>query len=197
MSELSGGQTARQWLERQLEGLGSVYNAGVRSPNFREWRQATLTCIQRIWPSEPARSERFMRIPFSPPMGRPAERDVREYFERGCGEAGSLLKGYIAEIASVGLGDPGAASASAAAAAPGTGTREDGFPTVDLPGLAGAPPSPDSQHPPQAAARGPSGSAGNSVTKPKPRLKDMLGFFDVSPQPDACRGYLRGPFRRA
>lgn len=181
MSELSGGQTARQWLERQLEELGSLYNAGVRSPAFREWRQATLTCVQRIWPSEPARPERFRRIPFSPPMGRPAERDVREYYERGCGEAGSLLKDYIAEIASVGLSDPNAAAASAATAPPGPGTSEDGFPTVDLPGFAGAR-SPDSQ-----PAHAPVGSAGNAGIPPKPRLKDMLGFFDepvVANMPD-------------
>jgi hypothetical protein len=160
MPENSPGQNARQMLERQLEGLGSLYNAGVRSPNFREWRQATLTCIQRIWPAEPARPERFRRIPFSPPMGRPGEREVREYFERGCGEAGSLLKDYIAEIASSGLPNPGVTSMPAAGAVPAAGKSDDDFPTVNLPG--------------------PGGGRGSAATPPKPRLKDLLGFSDAS-----------------
>ena len=103
-----GAQTARQVLERQLNELGGLFNAGVRAQTFREWRQATLTCIQRLWPGDPSRSERFRRIPFSAPMGRPGEREVREYFERGCGEAGTLLKEYIAEVSASGA--PGAAT---------------------------------------------------------------------------------------
>jgi hypothetical protein len=158
MSDLSAAQSARQMLERQLEQLGSLYNAGVRSPNFREWRQATLTCIQRIWPAEPARPERFRRIPFSPPMGRPGEREVREYFERGCGEAGSLLKDLIAEIASVGVPSSGTAP-GAAAAPPAAGGSDDDFPTVELPGP---------------------GAAG-AATPPRPRLKDLLGFSEAAP----------------
>jgi hypothetical protein len=161
MSELSAGQNARQMLERQLAALGSLYNAGVRSPNFREWRQATLTCIQRIWPAEPARPERFRRIPFSPPMGRPGEREVREYYERGCGEAGSLLKDYIAEIATSGLPSPGAGSVPAAGAPPVPGRNDDDFPTVNLPG--------------------PGAGGGSAPSPPKPRLKDLLGFSEADP----------------
>jgi len=158
VSEISAGQHARQMLERQLAALSSLYNAGVRSPNFREWRQATLTCIQRIWPAEPARPERFRRIPFSPPMGRPAEREVREYYERGCGEAGSLLKDYIAEIASVGLPSAPAPSMTPAGAPPAPGANDDDFPTLDLPGP----------------------GAGPAAAPPRPRLKDLLGFSEAS-----------------
>ena len=152
-------QAARKMLERQLEELGSLYNAGVRSPVFREWRQGTLTCIQRIWPAEPAKSERFRRIPFSAPMGRPAEREVREYFERGCGEAAGLLKDLIQEIATVGLG--AGAGPSALAPLPTMGSDDEAFPTVELPG--------------PSAAQAP----------PKPRLKDLLGFTDAALGADA------------
>src|SRR5437773_1490256 len=162
MSELSPGQAAKQMLQRQLDELGSMFNAGVRSQSFREWRQNTLTCIQRIWPAEPARPERFRRIPFSPPMGRPGEREIREYFERGCGEAGGLLKGYIQEIATVGVPQPGAGAAGAGSApVPG---KDDDYQTLDLPG-------------PSTATRA---GASAPPTPPKPRLKDLLGFTDAA-----------------
>ena len=162
MPDASAGQAARQMVERQLAELGSLYNAGVRSPMFREWRQATLTCIQRIWPADPAKSERFRRIPFSPPMGRPGEREVREYYERGCGEAASLLKELIAEIASVGVAD--AAAPSHALGAPHLpGIEDDGIPTVDLPGSEVAPPVAQPHVRPPAGAGGPPASS-------KPRL---------------------------
>jgi hypothetical protein len=161
MADLAPNQSAKQMLERQLEQLGSLYNAGVRSQNFREWRQNTLTCIQRIWSADPAKSERFRRIPFSPPMGRPGEREVREYYERGCGEAGSLLKGMIAEISTVGLANQGAAASPAPApGAPGAG--EDDFPTVELPG-------------------------GSAMLPPRPRLKDLLGFAEAASDPEPQR----------
>ena len=158
MSEAAA--TARRWLTRQLEELGGLFNAGVRSPVFKQWRQNTLTCIQRIWPGDAAKSERFQRIPFSPPMGRPDEREVREYFAKGCGEALSLLKQYIEEIEVVGVPEQ---SGAATAAQFGHGTDEGAFPTMDLSGT---------------------GAAGSSAPRPvksamkivKPRLKDLLGF---------------------
>jgi hypothetical protein len=105
-------------------------------------------------------------------MGRPAEREVREYYERGCGEAGSLLKDYIAEIATSGLPNPGAASIPAAGALPARGRNDDDFPTVDLPGP---------------------GGGGTAATPPKPRLKDLLGFSEATHSappavPDAAAG---------
>jgi len=162
MAELTPGQSAQQMIQRQLDELGSLFNAGVRSQSFREWRQNTLTCIQRIWPAEPARPERFRRIPFSPPMGRPGEREIRDYYERGCGEAASLLKDYIQEIATVGAPQPGA-GASGAGAAPVPG-RDDDYATLDLPG-------------PSAAA---GAGAVAPPSPPKPRLKDLLGFTDAA-----------------
>jgi hypothetical protein len=96
-------------------------------------------------------------------MGRPAEREVREYFERGCGEAGSLLKDYIAEIATSGLPSPAAGSMPAAGAPPVPGRSDDDFPTVNLPA---------------------SGAGGGSApSPPKPRLKDLLGFSEAEPSP--------------
>src|SRR5215813_8515465 len=167
MAELSPGQSAKQMLEKQLQSLGSLYNAGVRSQTFREWRQATLTCIQRIWPAEPARPERFRRIPFSPPMGRPDERAVREYYERGCSEASSLLKDYIAEIATVGL--PGQAATTPGAGPPAPGQADDDFPTVELPGPT-------------------SGVSAAGATPAKPRLKDLLGFTEIDGAAPAAKG---------
>ncbi|HEY2955400.1 MAG TPA: hypothetical protein VGK89_09165 [Candidatus Eisenbacteria bacterium] len=175
MSDPSASATARQWMARQLEELGGLYNAGVRSPVFKQWRQNTLTCMQRIWPGEPGKSERFRRIPFSPPMGRPAERDIREYFERGCGEAASLLKDYIAEIESTGV----SAQSGAAPAGPlQLPSDEASFPTVDLSG-AGAAAAPDGPRPPKAPMK-----------IARPRLKDLLGFTrdllgfaEVPPEP--------------
>ena len=175
MPDPGASQGARQMLERQLEGLGSLYNAGVRSPNFREWRQATLTCIQRIWPADPAKSERFRRIPFSPPMGRPGEREVREYYERGCGEAASLLKDYIAEIARVGVAGPPAPPSHAMGAPPIPTAEEDGFLTLELPGSGAAPPP--VAHAPQPAGHAPAGG-GSPPASSQPRLKDLLGFSD-------------------
>ena len=168
MSELSPGQAAKQMLQRQLDELGSLYNAGVRSQSFREWRQATLTCIQRIWPTEAGKSERFRRIPFSPPMGRPGEREVREYFERGCGEAGSLLKDYIAEVASIGLSNS-ETMAPAAGSPPAPGQGGDDFPTVELPKPSG-------------------GAHAAGAVPPKPRLKDMLGFAEATQDPPLAHG---------
>lgn len=183
MTDHPAGQAARQMVERQLEELGSLYNAGVRSPMFREWRQATLTCIQRIWPADPAKSERFRRIPFSPPMGRPGEREVREYYERGCGEAASLLKELIAEVASAGIAGPPAAPSHAMGASHVPGIEDDGIPTVDLPGSGSASPAADAARDvrPAAGAGGPSPSS-------KPRLKDLLGFSDGPDLAGGTRG---------
>jgi hypothetical protein len=164
MAEPTPGQSATQMLQRQLDELGSLYNAGVRSPSFREWRQNTLTCIQRIWPAEPARPERFRRIPFSPPMGRPDESAIRQYFQRGCGEAGTLLKDYITEVGTVGVPQ----SAGGATGAPQVpGADDDVLGTLELPGASAAPPAPRAPAAPAAP--------------PKPRLKDMLGFTDAPP----------------
>ncbi len=103
MIDADGAQRAREWLERQLAELGQLRNATRRDPTFKSWRQQTLTVIQRIWPGDTRRSERFRRIPFTPPSSHTNERQVREYYERGWGEAGILLRELLAEINLLGL----------------------------------------------------------------------------------------------
>jgi hypothetical protein len=98
-----GAQRAREWLERQMAELGQLRNASRRDPSFKNWRQQTLTVIQRVWPGETRRVDRFRRIPFSPPSGHATDREVREYYERGWGEAGVLMREFLAEINLLGL----------------------------------------------------------------------------------------------
>ena len=94
---------AREWLEHQLADLGQLRNAARRDHNFKTWRQQTLTVIQRIWPGETRRVERFRRIPFSSPTPHATDAQVRDCYERGWGEAGVLLREFLAEINLLGL----------------------------------------------------------------------------------------------
>jgi hypothetical protein len=103
MNDPDGAQRAREWLERQLAELGQLRNASRRDPGFKNWRQQTLTVIQRVWPGDSRRVDRFRRIPFSPPTGHSTDRQVREYYERGWGEAGVLMREFLAEINLLGL----------------------------------------------------------------------------------------------
>jgi len=103
MTEPDGAQRAREWLERQLAELGQLRNASRRDPNFKNWRQQTLTVIQRVWPGDTRRVDRFRRIPFSPPTSHSTDAQVRDSYERGWGEAGVLLREFLAEINLLGL----------------------------------------------------------------------------------------------
>jgi len=103
MIDSDAAQRAREWLERQLADLGQLRNATRRDQNFKTWRQQTLTVIQRVWPGATRRVDRFRRIPFSPPSPRATDDQVREYYERGWGEAGVLLREFLAEIDLLGL----------------------------------------------------------------------------------------------
>jgi hypothetical protein len=94
---------ARIQLEKQIELLGLLRNAGTRAQEFREWRQTTLTLIERIWPDQPSRATRFRRIPFSPTSAKAEDKLTREAFERGCAEARRLLRLWLAEISSRGV----------------------------------------------------------------------------------------------
>src|SRR5262245_16984809 len=94
---------ARTQLEKQIELLGLLRNAGTRAQEFREWRQTTLTLIERIWPDQPSRATRFRRIPFSPTSAKAEDKLTREAFERGCAEARRLLRLWLAEISSRGV----------------------------------------------------------------------------------------------
>src|SRR5690349_19800841 len=86
-------------LEQSLDQINALRNASPRDPNFKEWRQSTLTLIQRIWPGDQLRSTRFRRIPFSPPSSRADTRTAREWYERGAAEAAVLLRALIDELA--------------------------------------------------------------------------------------------------
>jgi hypothetical protein len=85
-------------LEKQITLLGNLRNAGTRAPEFREWRQATLTLIERIWPDQATRATRFRRIAFSVATATAEDRIQREAFERGCAEARRLLHLWLTEI---------------------------------------------------------------------------------------------------
>jgi len=89
---------AQQELEDAIQQLGGLRNAGSRNPEFKQWRQSTLTVVQRLWPGDAVRAERFRRIPFSFPSTRADTKTHREYFERGCAEALQLLKAFLAEV---------------------------------------------------------------------------------------------------
>jgi hypothetical protein len=134
MIDADGAQRAREWLERQLAELGQLRNATRRDQTFKTWRQQTLTVIQRIWPGDTRRSERFRRIPFTPPSAHTNERQVREYYERGWGEAGILLRELLAEINLLGLPQvqPGGYTG------PETDAGLEHAPMLDLPAVADA-----------------------------------------------------------
>ncbi len=94
---------AAREVEEQLHQLGELRNAGSRDQQFKHWRQNTLTLIQRLWPRDPSKSERFRRIPFSAPSAKTEQRLVREFFERGCSEAVFFLRGLIGELEGKGI----------------------------------------------------------------------------------------------
>lgn len=96
---MTGPDLARagERLRRQLESLREVRNAGARDQRFKVWRQDTLTLLQRLWPGDHVKAERFRRIPFSAPAAR-AGVGTREYFERGCKEAEVYLEGLAIEL---------------------------------------------------------------------------------------------------
>jgi hypothetical protein len=96
-------KAAQGKLEKQIDLLGELRNAGTRAVEFREWRQTTLTLIERIWPDQATRATRFRRIPFSPTSANADDKVMREAFERGCAEARRLLKLWLAEIGSRGV----------------------------------------------------------------------------------------------
>jgi hypothetical protein len=103
MTDPDAAPRAREWLERQLADLGQLRNAARRDHTFKTWRQQTLTVIQRVWPGETRRVDRFRRIPFSPLTPHATEAQVRDCYERGWGEAGVLLREFLAEINLLGL----------------------------------------------------------------------------------------------
>lgn len=127
-------ERALDLLEAQLEELGALRNAHARDPRFKQWRQATLTVIQRIWPGDAARAERFRRVPFSPPSSKMSQKATRSFFEKGCAEAVQLIRSMIPELNATSRRP----TRPQLETAPEPGeTEDDFFPVVDLPGTAG------------------------------------------------------------
>lgn len=94
----SAANRARADLEKQLVELSRLRNANTRDPDFKVWRQATLTLIQRLWEGDDSRSARFRAIPFSPGAKTADVKVLRDSFERGCAEAARVLRALIEEI---------------------------------------------------------------------------------------------------
>src|SRR5262249_47125686 len=111
MSAAESIERAIQWLEFQVAELSGIRNATPRDPISNTGRQHTLTIMQRLWPGDQARRERSRRIPFSPADPRADMRVQREWYSRGCQEAGRVLNGFIAEIRAQGVPDTGEAPA--------------------------------------------------------------------------------------
>jgi len=91
------GQALEQ-LREVISILRELSNAGPRDQSFKQWRQVTLTLLQRIWPNDQGNAARFRRIPFSPPSSRADSRTVRECYERGVCEAVAYLESLVQEI---------------------------------------------------------------------------------------------------
>lgn len=129
MSQPSPAQQAIAWLEQQVTDLNGIRNATPRDPSFKNWRQATLTIMQRIWPNDQERQERFRRIPFSPADPRADARTIREWYSRGCQEASRVLAGFISDVQAQGV----PVQAADVATRPTSAEFTVDFPTLDLP----------------------------------------------------------------
>lgn len=179
-------ETARAQLRELITILGELRNAGPRDSRFKQWRQITLTLLQRLWPNEPSRAERFRRIPFSAPTSRSDRNATRQQFERGCREASTYLTGLALELGLV-LEPLGEATTGDDAPAPSM-EHDD---VVDLPHAdmaEGKDAAGEMSWSDEAPAEGPAtpteselAQARKPATGPRTRLKDMLGFTDQAP----------------
>ncbi|MFN8587666.1 MAG: hypothetical protein U0704_07660 [Candidatus Eisenbacteria bacterium] len=124
-------QRCRQMLAEQITALGTLRNASSRDTGFKHWRQNTLTVLQRVWPGDMTRSERFRRISFSPSHGKADGRTLREWYARGCAEATAYLEALVATVDREGVPPP--VSTPNAAEPTRRAVQEDDFPVLDLP----------------------------------------------------------------
>lgn len=124
-------QRCRQLIEEQVAQLGTLRNANPRDPGFKLWRQNTLTVLQRVWPGDSTRSERFRRIAFSPSHGKPDGQTLRDWYTRGCTDAAAYLSALLEMIAREGV--PPAPSLKPEALPSAALAREDDFPVLELP----------------------------------------------------------------
>jgi hypothetical protein len=175
-------QRARLQLEEQLRQLGELRNASTRDPGFREWRQSTLTLIQRLWPSQEIRAERFRRVPFTSPSSRMSPTVTRSFYERGCAEAAGYLKSLIGELEGDATPDTAAQAADAAMseegadpAAEALASPAEPFETLAPPAVAPtAPPLGELALPARAASAGPA-----PLPSPIADFEVPPGFEDV------------------
>jgi hypothetical protein len=96
--DVSGAGAALQQVREVIAILRELANAGPRDSSFKQWRQVTLTLLQRIWPGDQTRAVRFRRIPFSPPSSRADAKTVRDCYVRGVNEALSYLESLALEL---------------------------------------------------------------------------------------------------
>ena len=96
-------QRCRQMIEEQVAQLGTLRNANPRDAGFKLWRQNTLTVLQRVWPGDSTRSERFRRIAFTPSHGKPDGQTLRDWYTRGCTDAAAYLNALLEMIAREGV----------------------------------------------------------------------------------------------
>ncbi len=167
-------KAAQAKLEKQIEQLGELRNAGTRAVEFREWRQTTLTLIERIWPDQTTRATRFRRIPFSPTSANADDKVTREAFERGCAEARRLLRLWLAEIGSHGVSQEAAAPRLAEAVRQTLVEMQPAKPAPSRP----APPASSRPAPPTSSRPRPDGKPAARPAKRarKAPLGEMLGF---------------------
>ena len=181
MSTPGNIERARQELEEQLRQISELRNASTRDTTFKQWRQNTLTLIQRLWPGDAERAERFRRVRFSAPFAKANPNQVRDYYARACAEVTRLLKAMIEEVGASEV--PGAAPLMERAAEP---------PKLPAEVEAGPVAEDDGGSNDMAAASRTAADPPRSVGPP--RLKDMLGFGDLSDDtPPAGREALPPP----
>ena len=178
MKSVMNPKAAQAKLDKQIEQLGGLRNGGTRAVEFREWRQTTLTLIERMWPDQSSRATRFRRIPFSPASANSDDKVMRDAFERGCAEARRLLRLWHAEIGSRGLSQEVAAPRLAEA------VRQT------LIEMRPVKPAPAPIPPPAPHAKPEANADGKPAPKPSRRLRraplgEMLGLTGAPDSPGA------------
>lgn len=141
MSSTPHVQRCREWIQEQIEALATLRTANTRDQSFRNWRQNTVTAIQRIWPEDRERVERFRRIAFTPPQSKNDARATREWFGKGIGESRAYLNMLLEVIEREGVPAPAEAGREAGAASL---EADVAFPMIDLREGPGAAPPPAS-----------------------------------------------------
>lgn len=206
MSDRMPSGPALEQLRELISILKELGNAGPRDNSFKQWRQVTLTLLQRVWANDQARAARFRRIPFSAPSSRADAKTAKECFVRGVVEATSYLESLAQELEndargpSLNLKRPPevAAPAEFKPVPPATPQRpapppqsgpidpslwEPTAPTshavADETVAADEAPAEEPPTPPaRQPVAGPGQDAGQPAPGPRQRLKDMLGFSD-------------------